>query len=55
MSNHNELQSNVTTGRETKAGNTLLIQNVRLEFNPRGYPALRTIRDDQIDRGVVGK
>ena len=45
--------TNVTTGRETKAGNTLLIQNVRLEFNPRGYPALRTIRVDQIDRGIM--
>jgi hypothetical protein len=45
--------TNVTTGRETKAGNTLLIQNVRLEFSPRGYPALRTIRVDQIDRGIM--
>jgi hypothetical protein len=45
--------TNVTTGRETKAGNTLLIQNVRLEFNPRGHPALRTIRVDQIDRGIM--
>jgi hypothetical protein len=45
--------TNVTTGRETKAGNTLLIQNVRLEFNPRGFPALRTIRVDQIDRGIM--
>ena len=34
--------THVTTGRETKAGNTLLIQNVRLEFNLRGDPALRT-------------
>jgi hypothetical protein len=45
--------TNVTTGRETKAGNTLLIQNVRLEFNTRGHPALRTIRVDQIDRGIM--
>jgi hypothetical protein len=45
--------TNVTTGRETKAGNTLLIQNLRLEFNPRGHPALRTIRVDQIDRGIM--
>jgi hypothetical protein len=45
--------TNVTTGRETKAGNTLLIQNVRLEFNLRGHPAMRTIRVDQIDRGIM--
>jgi hypothetical protein len=45
--------TNVTTGRETKAGNTLLIQNVRLEFNHRGLPALRTVRVDQIDRGIM--
>ena len=45
--------TNVTTGRETKAGNTLLIQNVRLEFDHRGHPALRTIRVDQIDRGIM--
>ena len=45
--------TNVTTGRETKAGNTLLIQNVRLEFNLRGHPALRTIRVDQIERGII--
>jgi hypothetical protein len=45
--------TNVTTGRETKARNTLLIQNVRLEFSSRGYPALRTIQVDQIDRGIM--
>jgi hypothetical protein len=45
--------THVTTGRETKAGNTMLIQNVRLEFTQRGTPALRTIRVDQIDRGIM--
>jgi hypothetical protein len=45
--------THVTTGRETRAGNTLLVQNNRLEFNHRGFPALRTIRVDQIDRGIL--
>jgi hypothetical protein len=45
--------THVTTGRETKAGNTLLIQNNKLEFNSRGHPALRTIRVDQIERGIM--
>jgi len=45
--------TNVTTGRETNAGNTMLVQNNRLEFTPRGHPALRTIRVDQIDRGIM--
>jgi hypothetical protein len=45
--------THVTTGRETRAGNTLLVQNNRLEFNQRGFPALRTIRVDQIDRGIM--
>ena len=40
--------TNVTIGRETKAGNTLLIQNVRLEFNPRGYPALRQFKSTKL-------
>jgi hypothetical protein len=43
----------VTTGRETKAGNSLLIQNVRLEFTQRGHPALRMIRVNQIDHGIM--
>jgi hypothetical protein len=43
----------VTTGRETKAGNSLLIQNVRLEFTQRGHPALRIIRVNQIDHGIM--
>jgi hypothetical protein len=30
--------TNVTTGRETKAGNTLLVQNNRLEFTQRISP-----------------
>ena len=45
--------THVTTGRETKAGNTMLVQNNRLEFTQRGHPALRTIRVDQIDRGIM--
>jgi hypothetical protein len=45
--------THVTSGRETKAGNTRLIQNNRLEFNPRGQPALRTIRVNQIDHGIM--
>jgi hypothetical protein len=45
--------THVTTGRETNAGNTLLIQNNRLEFSQRSYPTLRTIRVDQIDRGIM--
>jgi hypothetical protein len=45
--------TNVTSGRETTAGNTLLIQNNRLEFSTRGHPALRTIRVDQIDHGIM--
>jgi hypothetical protein len=40
-------------GKETKAGNTLLIQNVLLEFDKKGEPGLRTIRVDQIDRGIL--
>jgi hypothetical protein len=35
--------THVTSGRETRAGNTLLIQNNRLEFSQRGHPALHTI------------
>jgi hypothetical protein len=42
-----------TTRRETKAGNTMLIQNSRLEFNRQGFPALRTIRVNQIDGGIL--
>jgi hypothetical protein len=45
--------THVTSGRETKAGNTLLIQNNRLEFSTRGHPALRTIRVNQIDHGIM--
>jgi hypothetical protein len=45
--------THVTTGNETSAGNTLLVQNNRLEFNQKGFPALRTIRVDQIDRGLL--
>ena len=45
--------TNVTSKRETSVGNTMLIQNVRLEFDIRGNPALRTIRVDQIDRGIM--
>jgi hypothetical protein len=45
--------TNVTTGRETKAGNSLLIQNVRLEVTQRGHPALRIIRVNQIDHGIM--
>ena len=45
--------THVTTGRETKAGNTMLIQNVRLEFTHRGHPALRIILVDQIDHGIL--
>jgi hypothetical protein len=45
--------TNVTTNRETSVGNSMLIQNVRLEFDIRGHPALRTIRVDQIDRGIM--
>jgi hypothetical protein len=45
--------TNVTMGRETKAGNSLLIQNVRLEFTQRGHPALRIIRVNQIDHGIM--
>ena len=43
----------VTTGRETNAGNTMLIQNVRLEFTQSGHPGLRIIRVDQIDHGIM--
>ena len=43
----------VSSGRETKAGNTMLVQNNRLEFTPTGQPALRTIRVNQIDRGLM--
>jgi hypothetical protein len=35
--------AHASTGRETTAVNTLLIQNNRLEFNLSGHPALRTI------------
>jgi hypothetical protein len=45
--------THVTSGRETRAGNTMLVQNNRLEFSQRGCPALRTIRVDQIDRGIL--
>jgi hypothetical protein len=45
--------TNVTTGRETKAGNTMLIQNVRQEFTSGGQPALRIIRVDQIEHGIM--
>jgi hypothetical protein len=45
--------TNVTRGRETKAGNSLLIQNVRLEFTQRGHPALRIIRVNQIDHDIM--
>ena len=42
-----------TSGRETNLGNTMLVQNNRLEFDIRGNPALRTIRVDQIDAGLL--
>jgi hypothetical protein len=45
--------THVTTDRQTKAGNTLLVENNRLEFTQRDFPALRTIRVDQIDRGIM--
>ena len=45
--------TSVTTGRETKAGDTLLGLNNRLEFTQRGFPALHTTRVDQIDRGIM--
>ena len=46
--------THVTTGRETKAGNTMLVQNNRLELTQRGHSALCwTIRVDQIDRGIM--
>jgi hypothetical protein len=45
--------THVTSGRETTAGNTLLIQNNRLEFSTRGHPALRTIGVNQIDHGIM--
>ncbi len=45
--------THLSTRRETRVGNTMLIQNSRLEFNRRGEPALCTIRADQIDRGIL--
>jgi len=45
--------TNMTTGRETKASNTRLVQNVKLEFLPNGHPGLRTIRVDQIEEGIM--
>ncbi len=35
--------TNVTTGRETKAGKSSLIQNVRLELTQRGHAVLHAI------------
>jgi hypothetical protein len=45
--------THLTTRRETKVGNTMLIQNSRLEFNQQGHPALRAIQVDQIDRVLL--
>jgi hypothetical protein len=42
-----------TTRRETKVGNTMLVQNSRLEFNRRGHPPPGAIRVDQINRGLL--
>jgi hypothetical protein len=42
-----------SSGDETTIGNTMLIQDVLLEFDNKGDPGLRTIRVDQIDRGLL--